>query len=132
MDRIFKKVAGLQIIPAVINIAGAIFVFMNYDQFQFKGYVLGALLGVILSIIWAMQEAKTALHPHAIKLLKITFKGLIVKVVIFFIFMSIAYAVFEFSKTFFSISFFIALFISAIVEIWYYTTLIKKNKQQNL
>lgn len=131
MDRAFKKVVGLQAIPAVINIAGAVFVFLNFDQLQFTGYVIGALLGVILSIGWVMQESKTALHPHAIKLLKITFKGLFVKVIIFLIFMTIVYAFFEFSKLFFVISFFIALFISAIVEIWYYTTLIKKGRLQN-
>lgn len=131
MDRVFKRVVGLQVIPAVINIAGAIFVFMNFEQFEFVGYVLGALLGVIISMVWAMQESKTALHSHAIKLLKVTFKGLVVKVIIFLIFMSIAYAFFDFSKVFFTIAFFIALFVSAVVEIWYYTILIKKNKQQN-
>lgn len=131
MDRVFKKVVGLQAIPAVVNIVGAVFVFFNFDQPEFTGYVIGALLGVILSIGWVMQESKTASHFHAIKLLKITFKGLFVKVIIFLIFMSFVYAFFEFSKTFFVISFFIALFISAVVEIWYYTTLIKKGRLQN-
>ncbi len=131
MDRVFKKVVGLQAIPAVVNIAGAVFVFFNFEQPEFTGYVIGAILGVVLSIGWVMQESKTALQPHAIRLLKITFKGLFLKVIIFLIFMSFVYAFFEFSKAFFVISFFIALLISAIVEIWYYTTLIKKGRLQN-
>lgn len=128
MDSIYKKVAGLHVIPAVINIAGTVYVFFNYNKPEFTGYILGALLGVILSLIWIVQINKAA-DSHAIKLLKITFKGLMVKVVIFLIYMAIVYAVFEFSIVFFAVSFFIALFISAIIEIWFYSTLIKQNKK---
>jgi hypothetical protein len=128
MDSIYKKVAGLHIIPAVINIAGTVFVFFNYNVSEFTGYISGALLGIILSIVWVMQINKVV-DSHAIKLMKITFKGLLVKVAIFFVYVAIVYAVFEFSIVFFAASFFIALFISAIIEIWFYSTLIKKNKK---
>ena len=128
MDSIYKKVAGLQVIPAVINIAGMIYVFFNYGTPQFAGFFLGAILGIILSVIWVLQTKK-ALYSHAIRLMKITFKGLLIKVIVFLIFMTLAYAALDFDIVFFAGSFFIALFLSAIIEIWFYTTLIKKFKE---
>jgi hypothetical protein len=130
MDSIYKKVAGLQGIPAVINIAGTVFVFLNYEIYQFAGFFLGALLGVILSVIWVLQ-IKEALYSHAIRLMKITFKGLLIKVAVFLVFMILAYAAMDFDIMFFAVSFFIALFLSAIIEIWFYTTLIRKIKKNN-
>lgn len=128
MDSIYKKVAGLHVIPAVINIAGSVFVFLNYTSPEFTGYISGTLLGIILSIIWIMQINKAA-SSHAIRLMKITFKGLLVKVAVFLVYMAVIYALLEFSIVFFAASFFIALFLSAIIEIWFYSTLIKQNKK---
>ena len=128
MDSIYKKVAGLQAIPAVINVAGTVFVFLNYGSPQFKGFLLGAILGIILSVIW-VKQIKEALHSHAVRLFKITFKGLLVKVIVFLIYITLAYAILDFSIVFFAASLFIALFLSAIIEIWFYTTLIKKIKK---
>jgi len=129
MDSIYKKVSGLQVIPAVINIAGTVFVFFNYEAPQFAGFILGAILGIILSVIWVLQ-IREALYSHAIRLMKITFKGLLIKVAVFLIFMTLAYAALDFNIVFFAVSFFIALFLSAIIEIWFYTTLIKKIKEE--
>lgn len=128
MDSIYKKVAGLQAIPAVINVAGTVFVFINYEMLQFKGFLLGAILGIILSVIW-VKQIKEALNSHAIRLFKITFKGLLIKVIVFLIYVTLAYAILDFSIVFFAASFFISLFLSAIIEIWFYTTLIKKIKK---
>jgi len=128
MDSVYKKVAGLQAIPAVINIAGTVYVFFNYGSPQFKGFLLGAILGIILSLVWVLQ-IKDAFYSHAIRLMKITFKGLMIKVAVFLVYMILAYAALDFSIVFFAVSFFISLFLSAIIEIWFYTTLIKKNKK---
>jgi hypothetical protein len=128
MDSIYKKVAGLHVVPAVINIAGSVFVFLSYNGIEFTGYILGTLLGIILSVIWIIQINKAG-DSHAVKLLKITFKGLMIKVAVFFVYMALVYSIFEFSIVFFAVSFFIALFISALIEIWFYSTLIKQNKK---
>ena len=124
MDNIYSKVIRLHFIPAAVNFAGAVYVFLNYELFQFTGYLLGAILGLILSVIWLFQ-VKDALHSHAIKLMKITFKGLLAKLIAFVIFMTLVYFLSDFSIFFFAVSLFIALVISAIIEIWFYTTLIK-------
>lgn len=125
MDTKYKMAAFFHIVPAAVNIAGTVYFFNRPDIYHFRGYLLGTVLGIILSIIWLFQ-VKKALGTHAIRLLKITFTGFMIKLLFFIIFIAGVYYFFVFSRTYFAMAFFLAVFISAIIELWFYASLIKK------
>lgn len=125
MDTKYKMAAFFHIIPAVANIAGTAYLFNRPDSLHFRGYLLGTVLGIILSIIWLVQVRK-ALGSHAIRLLKITFTGFLVKLIFFIVFIAGVYYIIDFSRTYFAMAFFLAVFISAIIELWFYASFIKQ------
>jgi len=125
METRYKMAAYFHMIPAAANIAGTVYLLKSGDALQFKGYLIGTVLGIILSIIWLVQVRK-ALGSHAIRLLKITFKGFFAKLLVFVIFVSGVYYYVDFSRSYFAIAFFLAVFVSAIIELWFYASFIKK------
>jgi len=126
MEKKYKVAVVLNALPAFVNIAVSGYGFFNFTRTQFSGYLIGTILGILLSGMWLMQ-VKKALGSHAIKLLKVTFKGFFVKFIVFIIFVSGVYYLFNFSRIYFAASFFIALFMGAIIELWFYASLIKEN-----
>lgn len=125
MENRYKKAVALNAIPAVVNIAVSVYLFFYFTGFQFSGYLLGTILGIILSALWLLQ-VKSEFNSHAIKLLKITFKAFFIKFIVFLIFIVGIYNIFNFSRVFFAASFFIALFMSAVIELWFYASLTKE------
>ncbi|HPS57427.1 MAG TPA: hypothetical protein PK514_04915 [Spirochaetota bacterium] len=126
MEEKYKMAAAFHIIPALINISGSVYIFSSRDMMKFSGYVIGTVLGIILSVIWLLQ-VKEAMGTHALKLIKITFKAFLVKILFFFIFIIGVYNLFKFSRSYFAMAFFIAVFISAVIELWFYASISKKN-----
>lgn len=127
MENKYKAAVALNALPALVNIAASVYVFFYFSQSQFSGYLMGTILGIILSVMWLLQ-VKKAFGSHALKLLKITFKGFFVKFIVFIIFIIGVYNLFSFSRTFFAISFFIAIAMNAIIELWFYASLTGENK----
>ena len=128
MEKKYKAAVILSFIPALINIAVLVYGLSNFTKPQLIGYSMGAVLAIILSIIWLIQ-VKRAAGSHAIKLLKITFKGFLVKFVVLLIFITgIYYCVPYFDRKFFAASFFLAIFIGAVIELWFYSSLNKEAK----
>jgi hypothetical protein len=127
MERKYKLAAALSAIPALVNISVAGYGYFNFSEYQLSGYLVGTVLGIMLSVMWLIQ-VKRAVGSHAIKLLKLTFKGFFVKFIVFLICVTLFYNLINFSRTFFALSFFIALFISAVIELWFYASLIKESK----
>ncbi len=126
MEEKYKMAAAFHIIPALVNISGSAYLFYKPDILKFSGYAIGTVLGIILSVIWLLQ-VKKAMDTHAIRLLKITFTGFLIKIIVFFVFIAGVYYLFEFSRSFFALAFFIAVFISAVIELWFYASLVQKN-----
>ena len=126
MEKKYKVAAALSAVPAIFNAAVSGYGFFHFTELQFSGYLTGTILGIILSALWLIQ-VKKALGSHAIKLLKLTFTGFFVKFIVFVIFIFGVYSYINFSRIFFAASFFIALFMSAIIELWFYASLIKEN-----
>jgi hypothetical protein len=126
MERKYKLAVALSAIPALVNISAAGYVYFNFSPSQLSGYIIGTVLGIMLSAMWLVQ-VKRAIGSHAIKLLKLTFKGFFVKFIVFVVFVAGIYNLVNFSRTFFALSFFIALFISAVIELWFYASLIKES-----
>lgn len=126
MEEKYKMAAAFHIVPALINISGTIYLFTIRDMMKFSGYALGTVLGIILSVIWLMQ-VKKAMGTHALRLIKITFKAFLLKVLFFFVFIVGVYNLFKFSRPYFAMAFFIAVFISAVIELWFYASTGKKN-----
>ena len=130
MEKKFKVAVVLSFIPAFINIAVLIYGFLNFTESQLAGYSMGTILAIVLSILWLIQ-VRRAVGSHAIKLFKITFKGFLIKFIVFFVFITGIYfgipgiAV---SREFFAASFFLALFFSAVVELWFYSSINKEAK----
>jgi hypothetical protein len=127
MEKKYKVAAALNTLPALVNIAVCGYGFFYFGNIQYRGYVIGTILSIILSILWLMQ-VKKALGTHAIKLLSITFTWFFIKFAVFLIFIAGVYYLINFSRTYFAISFFIALFISAVIELWFYSSLINEKK----
>jgi hypothetical protein len=127
MEKKYKVAVILSFIPALINIAVLVYGLSSFEKPQLIGYSMGTILAIILSIIWLIQ-VKRAAGSHAIKLFKITFKGFIVKFVVFFIFIIGIYYWVDFNRKFFAASFFLALFIAAVIELWFYSSM---NKEAN-
>lgn len=126
MEEKYKMAAAFHVIPALINISGSVYLFSRQDMMRFSGYVTGTILGIILSVIWLMQ-VKKVMGTHALRLIKITFKAFLVKVLFFFIFIVGVYNLFKFSRSYFAMAFFIAVFMSAVIELWFYASIVKKN-----
>ncbi len=122
MENKYKMAVVLNLIPALVNLAGSVFVFVRFSGFHFSGYFAGTVLGILLSALWLFQVRK-AFGSHAIKLLKITFKGFFIKFILFVLFITLFYSIFHFSRTYFAVSFFIAVTLSAIIELWFYSSL---------
>ena len=127
MEKKYKVAVALNALPALVNITVSVYLFFYFTIFQFSGYLLGTILGVILSAIWLMQ-VKKAFDSHAIKLLKITFKGFFIKFIVFLIFIAGVYNVVSFSRTFFAVSFFVSICMNAVIELWFYASLTRENK----
>lgn len=126
MEEKYKMAAAFHVIPAIVNIAGSVYVLSNQDMMRSRGYIIGTVLGIILSIIWLLQ-VKKAMGAHALKLIKITFSAFLVKVMFFLVFIAGVYRFFPFSRTYFAMAFFIAMFISAVIELWFYASTVQKN-----
>jgi hypothetical protein len=130
MEKKYKVAVILSFIPALINIAVLVYGFLRFKftEPQLIGYSMGTGLAIILSIIWLIQ-VKRAAGSHAIKLFKITFKGFLVKFVVLLIFITgIYYCVPYFDRKFFAASFFLAIFIGAVIELWFYSSLNEEAK----
>lgn len=126
MEKKYKTAVVLNFIPAIVNIIISGYIFFNFTRPEFSGYLIGTILGVLLSVLWLIQVRK-AFGSHAIKLLKITFKGFFVKFFVFILFIFGVYSLYKFSRTFFAASFFIALALSAVIELWFYASINKSN-----
>ncbi len=126
MEIKYRMAVIFNIIPAVVNIAVSVWFFISFTNPEFKGYFLGTILGIILSVIWLVQVRKAA-GSHAIKLLKVTYKWFFVKFLVFVIFIAGVYYLIEFSRVWFVVSFFIALSMSAVVELWFYASITKES-----
>ncbi len=126
MEKKYKMAVALNALPALVNISISGYGYFNFSALQLSGYIIGTVLGILLSALWLIQ-VKKAMGTHAIKLLKLTFKGFFIKFIVFVVFIVGVYSMFNFSRTFFALSFFIALFISAVIELWFYASLIKEN-----
>ena len=127
MEKKYKVAVLLSFIPGIINIAVLVYGFSNFTEPQFTGYLMGTILAIALSGIWLIQ-VKRAAGSHAIKLLKITFKGFLIKFIVFFIFIIGIYNLIDFSREFFAASFFLALFIGAVIELWFYSSINKEER----
>ena len=127
MEKRYKVAVILSFIPALINIAVLVYGFLNFTKPQLIGYSMGTILAIVLSIIWLIQVRKAA-GSHAIKLFKITFKGFLIKFIVFFIFITGIFYCIDFSRDFFAASFFLAIFIGAVIELWFYSSLNKEAK----
>lgn len=126
MEEKYKIAAAFHVIPALINISGSVYLFVSGDMMKFSGYAIGTVLGIVLSVIWLLQ-VKKAMGTHALRLIIITFKAFLVKVLFFFVFIVGVYNLFKFSRSYFAMAFFIAVFISAVIELWFYASTVKKN-----
>lgn len=126
MEKKYKIAAALSSIPALVNISISGYGYLNFSTYQLSGYLIGTVLGILISVIWLIQ-VKKALGSHAIKLLKLTFIGFFIKFIVFVIFITAVYNQINFSRTFFALSFFIALSLSAVIELWFYASLIKES-----
>jgi len=127
MESKYKVAAALSMLPALVNSAVCFYGLFSFNSLQFRGYLIGTILGIILSVMWLIQVRK-ALGTHAIKLLTITFSGFFIKFAVFLIFIAGVYYLINFSRIYFAISFFIALMISAVIELWFYAGLINEKK----
>jgi len=127
MDKKYKVAVTLSFIPALINIAVLVYGLSKFTEPQLTGYLIGTILAIVLSIIWLIQ-VKSAAGSHAIKLFKITLKGFLIKFVVFIIFITGIYYYVDFSRKFFAASFFLALFIDAVIELWFYSSINKEAK----
>ena len=127
MEKKYRVAVILSFIPALINIAVLVYGLSNFGNPEFIGYLMGTILAIALSIIWLIQ-IKSASGSHAIKLFKITFKGFLIKFIVFFIFIIGIYYCVEFNRKFFAASFFLALFLSALIELWFYSSINKEAK----
>jgi hypothetical protein len=127
MDNKYKVAVVLNALPALVNFAVCGYGFFYFSNLQFRGYLIGTILSIILSVMWLVQ-VKKALGTHAKKLLSITFTGFFIKFVVFLLFIAGVYYLINFSRMFFAISFFVALLISAVIELWFYASLINEKK----
>lgn len=127
MEKKYKAAVALSLLPAVVNIAVCFYGSFNFGALQYRGYLIGTILGIILSVMWLIQVRK-AFGTHAIKLLSITFSGFFIKFAVFFVFIAGVYYLINFSRMFFAISFFIALIFSAVIELWFYADLNNEKK----
>jgi heme/copper-type cytochrome/quinol oxidase subunit 4 len=127
MEKKYKVAAVLSFIPALINIAVLVYGLSNFTHPQLAGYLIGTILAIILSVIWLIQ-VKRAAGSHAFKLFKITIKGFFIKLIVFLIFITGIYYCVDFDRKFFAASFFLALFIGAIIELWFYSSMNKEAK----
>ena len=127
MEKKYKAAVILSFIPALINIAVLVYGSFSFTNPQLTGYALGTMLTIALSVIWLVQ-IKKAVGSHAIKLLKITFKGFLIKFIVFFIFIIGIYYCIDFDRKFFAAAFFLALFIGAVIELWFYSSMNKEAK----
>jgi hypothetical protein len=126
MEEKFKMAVRFHFIPALINIAGSVYVLVSREFMEFSGYAIGAALGIVLSIMW-LYQVKRGMGANALGLIKIIFKAFIVKVLFFLVFIIGVYNIFQFNRLYFAAAFFIAVFISAIIELWFYVSTVKKN-----
>lgn len=124
METKYRLAVIFNIIPAVVNIIVSVWFFVSFTGLEFRGYLLGTILGIILSVIWLVQVRKAS-GTHAIRLLKLTYKWFFAKFAVLVVFIAGVYYLIEFSREWFVVSFFVALAMSAVVELWFYSSISK-------
>lgn len=126
METKYRMAVIFNIIPAVVNIIVSVWFFLSFTGLEFRGYLLGTILGIILSAIWLIQVRKAS-GSHAIRLMKVTYKWFFVKFIVLIVFVAGVYYLIEFSWAWFVVSFFVALAMSAVVELWFYNSISKES-----
>lgn len=126
METKYRMAVIFNIFPAVVNIIVSVWFFLSFTGLEFRGYFLGTVLGIILSAIWLVQVRKAS-GSHAIRLMKVTYKWFFIKFAVLIFFIAGVYYLIEFSRVWFVVSFFVALAMSAVVELWFYSSISKES-----
>ncbi len=130
MNNTLKKVTTLLLIPAVVNSAIAVYVFVTSGNGDFKGYIIGTVLSILLSYLWIWQIRK-GIELNFIVLLKRTFWGFLIKLIVLFVVMFGGYKLILFNKFYFAFAFLLGSLLCVIIEIWYYLSIIKSDRDEN-
>jgi len=121
----FKKVKYLLLFPTVLNSAVSIYCYLEKTAFQFQGYLAGTILSALLSYIWVWQLQRGA-RSNTMVLLKLTFFGFLIKLIIFFIIVYSGFVILSYDKLYFAFAFLFGTLGSVFIEIWFYFSIIKR------
>lgn len=124
-----KKAVFLMCIPAVINTAVSVFLFLKGNNAVFQGYVTGTVLSAIFSFFWIWQ-VKKGIVSNPMVMLKVTFWGFLLKLSVLMLVTFGGYRLVPFDRVYFAIAFLIGILLTVLVEVWFYFSLVNSAKEE--
>lgn len=135
MEKKFKIAVVLMAIPIIGNSIITILCYMHKGPTEFKGYLLGTLLGMFFSVIWLVIAKKVSL-ANAMVLFTYSLGAFPVKIILFAAFAFGGLYLLNMNQVYFGVSFLVSVFFSLAIEVWFILALNKmiienKRKEQS-
>lgn len=108
-------------------VGGACYQFIGKSEG--KGFLVGAFLSFILSMLWVLG-ARKGMKANTMVLLTITLGGYPLRLIILAVFAFSGLYILKMNTTFFAISFLIGTIISLVIEVWFFNTMTVSGKKK--
>lgn len=124
MDKVlFNKAIVRVVIASVLNLMAAGYVFFAFPPVRFRGYLVGALLAVVLSALW-LRQVRNGVSANFIRLLRFTLGGLVLRLGILLLLVAAMSLLVIFDRMFFAMAFLAGTAMSVYIEVWFYQALL--------
>ena len=110
-----------------MQLSGSVLSFIGTTEA--KGYLLGTVLSLILSILWVFG-ARRGMKSNTMVLLTITLGGFPLRLAILGVFAFGGLYIMKMNTTYFAIAFLIGTILSLVVEIWFFNTMTTSDRKK--
>ncbi len=125
LKKAFLYMLGIALLNAIICAVCYHFI----GTTEAKGYLLGTVLSLILSILWVFG-ARRGMKSNTMVLLTITLGGFPLRLAILGVFAFGGLYIMKMNTTYFAIAFLIGTILSLVVEIWFFNTMTTSDRKK--
>jgi len=126
MKKIFIKAVKLICLPIILNVAIAVYCFLNRSLPEFKGYFLGTMLSMFFSLVWVFI-ARKAITSNIMVMFTVTLASFPIKIFFLAVIALGGLFLLDMNQIFFGTSFLLGTILALFVEVWF---LIAANRLQ--
>lgn len=121
MKKIFIKAVILICLPIILNVAIAVYCFLNRSLPEFKGYFLGTMLSMFFSLVWVFI-ARKAITSNIMVMFTVTLASFPIKIFFLAVISLGGLFLLDMKQIFFGTSFLLGTILTLFVEVWFLIT----------